>query len=188
MPRDLPVIPASLGMALRPLPLFPLTSALRVLTRRIAARHPVMFRRLGEHADRRFLIDITDLPHVLLLHPRSVDLTAHRRSRAPRHDVRFAGPLSAFLAMMHGAEDGDALFFSRDLTIEGDTAAALALRNAIDDAELDLAEEMAALSGPFATPLHRVIARAERITGLALHRMDLLGYGAGYGAGFGATQ
>jgi predicted lipid carrier protein YhbT len=75
-------------------------------------------------------------------------MTAHRRARPPAHDARIAGPLSAFLAMMHGAEDGDALFFSRDLTVEGDTAAVLALRNAMDDAELDLTEELAALAGP----------------------------------------
>ena len=54
---------------------------------------------------------------------------------------------------MHGAFDGDALFFSRDLVIEGDTAAVLALRNAIDDAELDLSAEAQAMSGPFAAPV-----------------------------------
>jgi predicted lipid carrier protein YhbT len=75
--------------------------------------------------------------------------------------------------MMHGAEDGDALFFSRDLAVEGDTAAVLALRNAMDDAELDLTEELAALSGPLAAPLRRALARAERSTGLALHRVDM---------------
>lgn len=91
------------------------------------------------------------------------------------HDARIAGPLSAFLAMMHGVEDGDALFFSRDLTVEGDTAAVLALRNAMDDAELDLTEELAGLSGPFGTPLRRVLAQAERSTGLALHRIDAAG-------------
>ena len=85
--------------------------------------------------------------------------------------ARIAGPLSAFLAMIHGAEDGDALFFSRDLTVEGDTAAVLALRNAMDDAELDLTEELAGLSGPLAHPLRRVLAGAERATGLHLHRI-----------------
>ncbi|MEZ5870101.1 MAG: SCP2 sterol-binding domain-containing protein, partial [Defluviimonas denitrificans] len=96
------------------------------------------------------------------------------RARPPAHDARIAGPLSAFLAMMHGAEDGDALFFSRDLTVEGDTAAVLALRNAIDDAELDLAEELATLSGPLATPLRGLLTGAERATGLTLHRMTRL--------------
>jgi len=86
--------------------------------------------------------------------------------------VRISGPLSAFLGMMHGAYDGDALFFSRDLTVEGDTEAALALRNAIDDAELDLAAELQTLAGPLRAPLAAVLTAAERRTGVALHRVE----------------
>jgi predicted lipid carrier protein YhbT len=173
MPDLLPRLPHPVGLAALPLPLPPLNLLLGLVTRRMARAHPGMLRRLGDHASRRFLIDPTDLPWVLLLHPATAGMTAHRRNRPPPYDARIGGPLSAFLAMMHGAEDGDALFFSRDLTVEGDTAAVLALRNAMDDAELDLTEELAALSGPLAAPLRRVLARAERATGLALHRMDL---------------
>jgi predicted lipid carrier protein YhbT len=175
MSLSLPRVPRQLGLAAMPLPLPPLNLVLGAVTRRMSGAHPVMLRRLGDHAARRFLIDPVDLPWVLLLHPATATMTAHRRVRPPEHEARIAGPLSAFLAMMHGAEDGDALFFSRDLTVEGDTAAVLALRNAMDDAELDLTEELAALSGPFAAPLRRVLARAERMTGLALHRMDVAG-------------
>lgn len=171
MSTDLPVLPAPVRLVLGPLPLFPLGRILRILTRRMSERHPDMLRRMGEYADRRFLIDATDLPHVLLLVPRSLAMTAHRRRHLPTHDVRLSGPLSAFLAMMHGAADGDALFFSRDLTVEGDTAAALALRNAMDDAELDLAEELASLAGPANHMLRTAVARAERLTGLVLHRI-----------------
>ena len=172
MPASLPRLPQALHLAAIPLPLLPLSLLLGTVTRRMARAHPVMLRRLGSHAERRFLVDPTDLPFVLLLQPAARKMTAHRRARPPAHDTRIAGPLSAFLAMMHGAEDGDALFFSRDLTADGDTAAAVALRNAMDDAELDLAEELAALSGPLATPLRLALSRAERATGLALHRVD----------------
>ncbi|MFC3086821.1 ubiquinone anaerobic biosynthesis accessory factor UbiT [Tabrizicola soli] len=171
MPPTLPRLPRALGLAARPLPLPPLNLLLGRLTRRLSDAHPAMLRRLGDHAARRFLIDPLDLPWVLLLQPQDAAMTAHPRARPPAHDARIAGTLSAFLAMMHGAEDGDALFFSRDLTVEGDTAAVLALRNAMDDAELDLTEELAALSGPFARPLRRVLAGAERATGLHLHRI-----------------
>ena len=141
------------------------------LTRRLVSSHPSMLRRLDDHASRRFLIDPVDLPWALLRHPQTATMTAHPRNRPPAHDARIAGTLSAFLAMLHGAEDGDALFFSRDITVEGDTAAVLALRNAIDDAELDLTEELAALSGPMAHRLRRMLTRAERATGLHLHRI-----------------
>jgi predicted lipid carrier protein YhbT len=62
------------------------------------------------------------------------------------------------LAMVHGTLDGDALFFSRDITIEGDTNAVLAMRNAIDAAEIDLPSEIAALFGPLG-PVARATAR-----------------------------
>lgn len=172
MPDTLPRFPRALSLAATPLPLTPLSLGLGALTRRLSNAHPDMLRRMGVHAERRFLIDPVDFPIVLLLHPVGLKMTAHRRRNPPTHDARIAGALSAFLAMMHGAQDGDALFFSRDLTVEGDTAAVLALRNAIDDAELDLTEELAALAGPLSKPLRQALGRAEKVSGLALHRTD----------------
>ena len=75
--------------------------------------------------------------------------------------------------MLHGAEDGDALFFSGELQIGGDTSAVLALRNALDDAELDLTEELAALPGPFGPWVRRASAIAQRRTGYALSRQEI---------------
>lgn len=172
-----PHLPRPLALAVRPLPLPPLSLALTALTRRIARRHPSVLRRLGTYAGGRYLLDPTDLPFVLLLEPRAdaPRVTAHRRGRLPAHDSRIAGPFSAFLAMLHGAEDGDALFFSRDLVIGGDTEAVLALRNAIDDAELDLTDEVATLGGPFAAALRHAAGFVERRTGLSLHRAELPG-------------
>ena len=172
MTSPLPRLPRPLGLIASPLPLPPLTLWLSALTGRMVRTHPGLLRRLGEHAARYFLIDPVDLPWLLLLHPQAARMTAYRRARPPAHDARISGPLSAFLAMMHGAEDGDALFFSRDLSVDGDTAAVLALRNAIDDAELDLTEELAAVSGPLAIPLRRALAQAEQRTGLVLHRIE----------------
>lgn len=169
---NLPHLPRPLAFAARALPLAPLTLMLALMTQRMTRAHPAMLQRLGPYADRLFLIDPVDLPFVFLLCPANAALSAHRRRHIPKHDARLVGPMSAFLAMMHGAEDGDALFFSRDLTIEGDTSAVLALRNAIDDAELDLSGEIAAASGLLGPMLRRAMAQAERVTGLALHRMD----------------
>jgi predicted lipid carrier protein YhbT len=168
----LPRIPAAVSLALRPLPLAPLSLALTSLVRRLAEGHPSLFRRLGPHGSKRFLVDPTDLPFSLLLDlseatPR---VTAHRAP--PPADCRIAGLLSALLGMVHGTLDGDALFFSRDLVLEGDTAAALALRNAIDDAELDLSREVRSLVGVFSGPLGHLTTLAERVTHLPLRRMD----------------
>lgn len=167
---SIPLAPRPLAAGLRALPLFPLAAPLSLLMRRLIAAHPGLIERLGPHGACRFAIDPTDLPLVLLLHPAQARITVHRRP--PEADVRIAGPLAALLGLVHGTWDGDALFFSRDLVIEGDTGAALALRNAIDDAELDLAAEITALSGPMRGRLAPLIALAERVTRLPLRRAE----------------
>ena len=173
-PRPLAIetMPPILAFALRPLPVPLLSLALSALTRSVAKRHPSLFRRLGPYADARFVLDPTDLPFVICLCPNAnrPHVTMHRS--APQGDARIAGPLAALLGMVHGAFDGDALFFSRDLMIEGNTEAVLALRNAIDDAELDIGAELQALSGPFAGLLGRAISLAQARTGLCLKRPE----------------
>ncbi|WP_037373554.1 ubiquinone anaerobic biosynthesis accessory factor UbiT [Sediminimonas qiaohouensis] len=167
----IPLAPRPLALGLRALPLFPLAAPLSLLMRRLIAAHPGLITRLGAHGSCRFAIDPIDLPLVLLLQPEVERITVHRRP-PPDADTRIAGPLAALLGLVHGTWDGDALFFSRDLVIEGDTGAALALRNAIDDAELDLAAEIAALSGPMRGRLEPLIALAERVTHLPLRRAE----------------
>jgi predicted lipid carrier protein YhbT len=144
----------------------------------MAERHPCLFARLGPHAEKRFLIDPTDLPFSFLIRPQPARprIDVRRRAPASAWDCRIAGPLAALLGMIHGAYDGDALFFSRDIVIEGDTEAALALRNAIDNAEIDLFTEAAVslgaashLAGQRLHPLARV---AGRITGVAMTRSE----------------
>ncbi len=172
----IPIFPR-LGAALvARLPLAPAQLAAERLVSQIAARHPDLFARLGDHARKTIAIDPTDTPLVFLLTP-DPDLPRVRVARAvagERWDARIAGPLAALLGLVHGAFDGDALFFSRDLVIEGDTGAVLALRNAIDNAELDMGHEIASLFGPVERPLAGAMRIAlplvERATGVALMR------------------
>ncbi|NSY39859.1 hypothetical protein GKC28_16615 [Leisingera sp. ANG59] len=127
---------------------------------------------MGEHGCKRFILDPADLPIVLCLEPNGGQPKVRALRGSGDGDARISGPLAALLGLVHGAYDGDALFFSRDLVIEGDTAAALALRNAVDDAELDLSQEIAAMSGPFARFLLRAVAFAEQRTGVSLARPE----------------
>jgi len=169
---QIPSCPAALASLLRVVPLGPISLSLTACSRRIAKRHPGLFRRLGDYGGERFILDPTDLPITLCLDPNNGRPTV-RVTRKPRAGTaRISGPLAALLGLVHGAYDGDALFFSRDLAIEGDTGAALALRNAVDDAELDLALEIAAMSGPFARPLNQIFGMVERRTGVCLTRPE----------------
>ncbi len=168
----IPIFPPLFAAPLRTLPLAPLSVALSLYARTVAKTHPGLFRRLGEHAHKRYVLDPTDLPFAILLEPNGGAPKVHVTRRAVTGDARIAGSLAALLGMVHGAYDGDALFFSRDLMVEGDTGAALALRNAVDDAELDLSQEAARLSGPLARPLQKIFALAEQRTGVSLSRPE----------------
>lgn len=161
---------------LRPLPRLPLQLALGRVVARLGAQRPGLFARLGVHAGKVYLVDATDLPFVFRLSPAAArpSIEVRRRSAPGPWDARIAGPLAALLGMIHGSLDGDALFFSRDLAVEGDTEAVLALRNALDDAEIDLSAEAAGLLGPAGPAVARagrgVLAEMSRRSGVALLR------------------
>jgi predicted lipid carrier protein YhbT len=50
--------------------------------------------------------------------------------------------------MIDGSLDGDALFFSRDLRISGDTEAVVTLRNALDDLDGSVVDTVLRSFGP----------------------------------------
>lgn len=164
MPDPIPAIPRlprAVGAALRPLPLLPLRILLSALARRLCERHPAMLARLGGHAGKRFGLDPVDLPFAFVLEPRGPRPRVVAVRALPSDvAVRVAGPLAALLGMVDGSLDGDALFFSRDLVVEGDMEALLALRNAIDDAGIDLPGAALSLLGPLGAPVGRALRHA----------------------------
>jgi predicted lipid carrier protein YhbT len=134
-----PIIANATGL----LPLLPLEVIARRLMSNAMAARPSFAVRLGEYAGRTFAIDPVDCPFVFLIKPAQgpnsgrTDMKVVRRAVGQTYDARIAAPLVVLIGMVDGTYDGDALFFSRDLSIEGDTEAVLALRNAIENAELD---------------------------------------------------
>jgi predicted lipid carrier protein YhbT len=152
-----PPVPPLLALALRPLPLAPLQPVLALLMRRIGERYPGLYERLGPHAGKRF---------AFILEPDPARPAATAVRRLPRGlDARILGPLSALIGMAEGTLDGDALFFSRTLVVEGDVEAVLALRNAIDDARIDLVGTLLGGLMPFAPALSQALRRRDRSGG-----------------------
>jgi predicted lipid carrier protein YhbT len=153
-----------LALAIRPLPLLPPQIVLSAFLRRILRRHPHLLDRLGTHRGKRFGIEPTDLPFAFVVEamPTHPQLTIVRELPAGT-DARISASIASLLALLEGRLDGDALMFSRQLVIEGDVEAVLALRNAIDDAGLDVVVELAALFGPFGQPVQRVLDAARHI-------------------------
>lgn len=159
--------PSWFSRALPPPPLFLLQPLLARIVTKIAAKCPGLFTRLGESCDKRFLIDPLNLPFKLLLlpDPEHPQLTAVRRTRAVEHDVLISATFVTLLTMIDGRSDGDALFFNRELHIEGDTEAVVALRNALDDMDATLVDEVIDTFGLFSAPLRKAVNFMERATG-----------------------
>lgn len=137
------------------------------LLRILASRHPRAFAALAELPDARLLIDPVDAPAALLLRvgPR---LSLRVSDRGVPADATVRGPCAQLLDLLEGRIDGDALFFRRELTIEGDTALILALRNTLDGEEMDLFADVAASAGP----LRHALPLARRNAGRALRLLD----------------
>lgn len=126
---------------------FPLFVIQRVMSRcitGIARDNPRIFARLGVHAKKCFLIDPVDAPFVLLLrpNPHKPELLV-RRTHTKAWDARISGRFIHLLKLVEARMDGDALFFSRELVIEGDTEAVVCLRNALDDLDSTIIDEAA---------------------------------------------
>lgn len=131
------------------------------VVRRIAARHPSLFARLGPHQGTDFVIDPVDLPFALHLRPdpQALVFRAVPRAAAPPAGAVIRGRFMLLLELVDSEEDGDAAFFSRDLEVSGDTEAVVRLRNALDDVDGSIAEETA---GMFGAPGRAILARLRR--------------------------
>lgn len=143
-----------IALAIWPIPSVLWNTACNQFLGRVLHHHPGLFERLSAAGKPVFLIDPTDLPLSFLLDtdPLAPSLRVLKANDQAISDAVIRGKLSVLLALMQGSTDGDALFFSRSLEIEGDTEAVLALRNAIDDAEIDLIELLTSVAGPFQVP------------------------------------
>jgi len=164
------------GFALRPIPPAllqpPMTAAISLIRR----RHPDVFERLGDYDSPVYKIDPVDLPYVFILRAdmEAPQLTVASETTEEQVNATIRGPLMALVELMEGRTDGDALFFSRDLVIEGDTEVVVALRNAVDGAEIDLRGDIMALFGPLAGPAKVAIETAGAVMNRATKDLETL--------------
>jgi len=155
------------SVLLAPVPLALLQPIFDRIAVHVAAARPQLFNRLGASAGKRFLVDPIDLPFLLLLTPKPErpHLVAYRRYEKPAHDAAIAGKFFNLLDMIDGSLDGDALFFSRDLQVSGDTEAVVALRNALDDFEGSALDSVVASFGPLKAPAALALSGLRAVRG-----------------------
>ena len=127
----------------------------------LLARHPDLTERLRALGEVSVAVSPDDLPGTLLL--RLLDGGIAMRLVpglvAGEADAVVRGPVALLIDLVEGRMDGDSLFFGRALRIEGRTEVVVALRNALEDAEIDLARDLGDAFGPLA-PLLPLLAGA----------------------------
>jgi len=157
----LPTLLVGNVITLMPAPL--LARATALVMRRLGRAHPRLFRALAEHPPCAVGIVPTDLRHRFVLRfggapPSLRPLTG---AMGPV-DACVKGSLAALLALLESRADGDALFFSRDIVITGDTAAVVTLRNLLERDAVDVFATAAGLFGPFDGLVRRAAGALDR--------------------------
>ncbi len=132
------------GLPLHLLPTHPIAWFLQRTAAAFCRLHPGVPERLSDYAGRRLYLDPGDLPIAFILTLTSdtprITVVTEQASSTENLDASVRGTLANLTALLEGEVDGDALFFSRHLQITGDMELVLALRNALDDAQVDLRE------------------------------------------------
>lgn len=150
------LFPAALAIPLDLVPTRLMEQVAHLMLQRLLAAHPGLFERLDEHREKRFAFAPSDLPLTFVVEPSRRRISIRRGACPQIADATVRGPIVVLLSLLEGQCDADALFFSRDLSVTGDMEAMLALRNALDDCEIDLPRDLSALGGPFAPVLGRM--------------------------------
>lgn len=143
----------------RPLRISPLGLILTRALRTLARRRPEVFERLGPHARRRFVVTPNELGISFAVVPDGARSHVGIERRGASGDVEISGPLLDLIGVVDGETDGDALFFQGRLKITGSTEATLALRNAIESADL-APSDLLGLAGPVADGANRSLRAA----------------------------
>jgi len=141
---------------LRRMPLALLQPAVDMAVSVMSRRHPDLIDSLTALGNDAVLIDPSDVPVAFLLRQNNgrLFLRCVRTAPAvPKPAATIGGRLSVLVSLAEGDIDGDALFFTRDLTVRGDTGLVLTLRNALERSGIKLSEEIRSVLGPLTSPM-----------------------------------
>ncbi len=132
------------GLALKHIPISLLQPLFSKAMTIMSERHERVFECLEDVGSPSYIINPTDLPFFFILETKPASLTLFKSSEIDTQtaDARITGSFALLIDLLEGKIDGDAVFFSRDLIVEGDTEAVLALRNAIDGNDIDVFSQM----------------------------------------------
>lgn len=160
-----PQAPFAAMLSMTPQPV--LARLVRLLISTMRRRHPRLIAAFGRLDPVAIHIAPTDLPHRFAIECGGgrLDVRLLRASESVPPDATVRGSLQSLIDMLEGRDDGDSLFFSRDIEIAGSSAAVVAVRNTLDREEIRLRDEIASLFGPFERPARGVARRIDAAIG-----------------------
>ena len=151
-----------LKAALLAMPTSLLRPGLALLMGAMQRQHAPLFRRLTSLAPATILFDPVDTPHCFLLtigrHRVRMDVAARNQTAS----ARISGTLAVLIQLLEGRIDSDTLFFSRDVSVRGDTAVAVGFRNTLDGEPISLLGDALQVAGPLAAPARRALLGVDR--------------------------
>ncbi len=152
------------GIVLRPLPHTFIDVFIQKISQTLCQNHPAVIKRLTPIIGTHFLIRPIDLPYSIDLLVKDNALEARLcNDETINPDVSISGSLLALTDMLRSNADGDALFFSREISVEGDTEALLTLRNALDSEDIHFKEELLEMFGPLRKPVGLIANNMEHV-------------------------
>ena len=103
-------------------------------------RHPDLMTRLSPTYGREIYAYFTDLKYGVLLNI-GEENTQVKVGEKQNPNLSLKGKFFDLISIIEGKVDGDALFFSRKIEVEGDTETLIIIRNAFDSADICLIKE-----------------------------------------------
>lgn len=133
-----------LGFFIKKIPVPVIQFFLNYSMQKMHKKYPRIFEKFDNSTDNTFLIIPTDLPFnfKLTIDPQHPTLKLVNNNYDETVSASIKASIENLLKMFEGNLDGDAAFFSKELIIEGSTAAIVTLRNAIDSEEIDVINDL----------------------------------------------
>ena len=123
--------------ALKIFPLWFLKPWVRIIFARIVAAHPEISERLLGYEEKSLMLcpDGHEIAFLLKVKTGGATLELVEKNQVDA-GAKVSGKMASLIELGSGKIGGDALFFCRDLFLEGETSLVVALRNAVDGAKV----------------------------------------------------
>lgn len=137
------------------------------------SRYPDLKKQLSELSGKIFEFEVTDLEESYFM---SIDnqgsVSIHTYCDTLPH-VTMSGHTKAFLSLLFQTTDPDSLFFSRTLTLSGETDTGLHFKNILNNVDVDWEKELSVLfTAPVARSLMAMARQVQTVTEKSKERFD----------------